>query len=76
MARLMRWVPVLAVAALVGAAMLAAVYSNPRIARVPLDRGGIAGAPAESPRRPVAESVYSVASARPPSFLSYCRCSW
>jgi hypothetical protein len=65
MARLMRWVPVLAVAALVGAAMLAAVYSNPRIARVPLDRGGIADAPAETPRHAAAESALPTTSALP-----------
>ena len=67
MTRLMRWVPVLAVVALLGAAMLAAVYSNPRIARAPLDRGGVPAAPAEEPRNPPAETALPTESALPQS---------
>jgi Domain of unknown function (DUF4129) len=48
---------VLAVAALIGAAMLAAVYSNPRIARAPLAPPVIADAPAETPARPDAATA-------------------
>jgi hypothetical protein len=55
MTRVWRWIPLAAVLALLGAAMLAGVFANPVIHSVPQDPGPVRSAPAQPRSQPPAE---------------------
>ena len=59
MARAARWLPLVSIIALLGAAMIAAAYSNPTITRVGNGRGAVVTAPpeAETAQPPTPESA-------------------